>query len=301
MARARNIKPGFFKNEELADCQPLARIMFAGLWTIADREGRLEDRPRRIKAEVLPYDNVEADGLLDELAAHGFIVRYTCDAQAYISIPTFIKNQQCHVNEAASVIPPPEQAEANTVSNKEEYHTSTVQVPVKYGANSPLTESLTESLNHESPLTTAPAVDCAFQDFFDEFKRSYPENADGKKPQMSRARAAALKVPVGDRPLVLLAVKHYAMSSSVQRGIVKYAQGFLNPTFWRDYLEEPTGGKGTNGKNQPRSRFAEAADNVHRELFGTGLDEAYERANGRADADHQTGYIPRLPQPPQGR
>ena len=37
MARARNIKPGFFTNDVLADCDPLARLLFAGLWTVADR------------------------------------------------------------------------------------------------------------------------------------------------------------------------------------------------------------------------------------------------------------------------
>ena len=50
MARARNIKPGFFANENLAECDPLARLLFAGLWCLADREGRLEDRPKRIAA-----------------------------------------------------------------------------------------------------------------------------------------------------------------------------------------------------------------------------------------------------------
>jgi len=48
MARSRNIKPGFFRNEMLAECSPLARLLFAGLWCLADRFGRLEDRPKRI-------------------------------------------------------------------------------------------------------------------------------------------------------------------------------------------------------------------------------------------------------------
>jgi len=34
----------------------LARLLYPGLWMLADREGRLEDRPLRIKAEILPYD-----------------------------------------------------------------------------------------------------------------------------------------------------------------------------------------------------------------------------------------------------
>lgn len=153
MARSRNIKPGFFKNEELAECDPLARILFAGLWTIADRDGRLEDRPKRIKAEILPYDNVDADVLLCQLQRFGFIVRYVAAGQGYIAIPTFTKNQQPHVNEAPSTIPPPD----DTTIYKEEYPTSTIQVPEQHGTNSPLTESFileTESLGVVAPTPT---------------------------------------------------------------------------------------------------------------------------------------------------
>jgi len=49
MARTRSIKPSFFKNEFLAECEPMARLLFVGLWTLADRDGRLELRPRRIE------------------------------------------------------------------------------------------------------------------------------------------------------------------------------------------------------------------------------------------------------------
>ena len=44
MARARLLKPGFFTNEDLCELPAFGRLLFAGLWTIADREGRLEDR-----------------------------------------------------------------------------------------------------------------------------------------------------------------------------------------------------------------------------------------------------------------
>ena len=55
---------GFFTNDELAECTPIARLLFAGLWTIADKEGRLDDRPKKIKALVLPFDNVDCDDCL---------------------------------------------------------------------------------------------------------------------------------------------------------------------------------------------------------------------------------------------
>lgn len=107
MARARNIKPGFFKNEELAECSPLARLLFAGLWCEADREGRLEDRPRRLKAEYLAYDECDIEDLLGQLESRGFIIRYQAGSDKFIAIPKFTKHQMPHHKEVASVIPPP--------------------------------------------------------------------------------------------------------------------------------------------------------------------------------------------------
>jgi len=115
MSRARNIKPGFFKNDRLADCEPLARILFVGLWCEADREGRLEDRPKRLKAEYLCYDECDIDSLLDQLTNGEFIVRYSVDGRKYIQILAFKKHQNPHVKEGASTIPAPDEHGASTV------------------------------------------------------------------------------------------------------------------------------------------------------------------------------------------
>ena len=74
---------------------------------MADREGRLEDRPKRIKGELFAFDSVEVEPLLAELADRGFIVRYTAGGMAVISIPTFLKHQNPHHREQASELPPP--------------------------------------------------------------------------------------------------------------------------------------------------------------------------------------------------
>lgn len=111
MARARNIKPGFFKNEDLAECSVWARFIFPGLWMLADREGRMEDRPKRIKGELLPFDAQEVEPLLQELAARGFILRYQVEGRALIHITNFQKHQNPHHREAASVLAaPPDQS-----------------------------------------------------------------------------------------------------------------------------------------------------------------------------------------------
>lgn len=107
MARARSLKPGFFTNDELAAVAPLGRLLFAGLWTLADREGRLEDRPKKIKVEILPYDDVDVGVLLNELSARGFIHRYESGGEQFIEIVSFLKHQNPHVKEPASAIPAP--------------------------------------------------------------------------------------------------------------------------------------------------------------------------------------------------
>lgn len=107
MARARLIKPGFFANEALAEFGPWVRLLFAGLWTLADREGRIEDRPRRIKGALFPYDDVDVEEGLASLAAGGFIVRYSADGERYIEVSAFRKHQSPHVREPASMIPAP--------------------------------------------------------------------------------------------------------------------------------------------------------------------------------------------------
>lgn len=107
MARARNIKPGFFKNEDLAECSLAARLCFAGLWTLADREGRLEDRPKRIKAELFAFDSIEVEPLLRELERQGFIIRYEVDGQRFIQVSKFADHQTPHYTEKPSTIKPP--------------------------------------------------------------------------------------------------------------------------------------------------------------------------------------------------
>ncbi|MCH5584586.1 hypothetical protein MK805_06335 [Shimazuella sp. AN120528] len=128
MARSRNIKPGFFLNDLLAEVDPLGRLLFAGLWTIADREGRMEDRPKRIKAEILPYDNCDVVELLDELNNRNFIMRYQVDGGKYIQITGWHKHQNPHVKEKASTIPAPDLSNASTVQalqdNKQEKSSS---------------------------------------------------------------------------------------------------------------------------------------------------------------------------------
>lgn len=103
--RARDIKPGFFKNDQLAECSMAARLLFPGLWMLADREGRLENRPRKIKAEIFPFDDVDVAALLAELDRAGLIRTYEVNGTALVWIPQFKRHQSPHKNEKSSELP----------------------------------------------------------------------------------------------------------------------------------------------------------------------------------------------------
>ncbi len=112
MPRIRYIKPDFFKDEDLADLPYETRIFYAGLWCQADKAGRLEDRPRRLKAEIFPYDNVDIERCLEQLSKlkcsskQPFINRYVIGEQRYIQILTWSDHQKPHHTEKESEIPP---------------------------------------------------------------------------------------------------------------------------------------------------------------------------------------------------
>jgi hypothetical protein len=107
--RIRSIKPEFFHHEGLFEAEletklPL-RVAFAGLWCIADREGRFKWEPRRIGVQVLPYDGVDFSRVLDALTTRGFVLKYRVGDEWFGCIPSFLKHQVINNKERASILP----------------------------------------------------------------------------------------------------------------------------------------------------------------------------------------------------
>ena len=99
MARSRNIKPGFFQNEDLGELSPLTRLAFIGLWGYADFRGCIEYRPKRLKAQILPYDECDFEEIVNNLDKSGFIRKYSVQEKQYIKVVNFTKHQNPHKNE----------------------------------------------------------------------------------------------------------------------------------------------------------------------------------------------------------
>lgn len=216
--RARNLKPGFFKNDVLAECEPLARLLFEGLWCMADREGRLECHPKRIKAEILPYDNCDIVKLMEQLRDKQFVTVYKYDNEIYLEIPTFTQHQNCHIKEAESTIPAPCENESCTV------------------VVGPLIESLL--LNPSYPLSKSGArrvVQKVFKKtLFEQFWTAYP-----KKKSKGDAEKAWLKINPSEQLLATIIAKIEQAKTSEDwlkndGQYIPYPSTWLNRQGWED-------------------------------------------------------------------
>jgi hypothetical protein len=97
--RSRNIKPDFLANETLCELSPLARLLFIGTWLTADRGGVFESRPKRIKHDILPWDDCDIESLLDQLVAQGFLLRFRNNEKDYFWVTRFRRHQNPHHQE----------------------------------------------------------------------------------------------------------------------------------------------------------------------------------------------------------
>lgn len=154
MARSRNIKPGFFIDELLAECAFESRLLFSGLWCLADREGRLRDRPKKIKGEIFPHDNVNVEILLAELASKldedgspAFLIRYVVDGIRYIQVVHFLSHQNPHKNERDSIIPTPESIAKPRVCTE---HPNTTRALPEDSPSDPADSLSSDSLSSDS-------------------------------------------------------------------------------------------------------------------------------------------------------
>lgn len=77
MARIRTIKPEFWADEKLAPLSPIDRLVFLGLISQADDQGRLVDNVRLIDGLLFPETSDTSRESLETLARLKRVIRYT--------------------------------------------------------------------------------------------------------------------------------------------------------------------------------------------------------------------------------
>ncbi len=109
MSRIRTVKPELFTHEALFEAEKASglplRLAFIALLTVCDREGRFRWQPRRLKASLMPYDDIDLSEVFNALRDYEFIQQYEYAGQCYGCIPSWSNHQRINKHEAGSVLP----------------------------------------------------------------------------------------------------------------------------------------------------------------------------------------------------
>lgn len=234
MARARNIKPAFFDNDLLAEIEPLGRLLFIGLWTIADHKGDLVYREKRIKAQLLPYDNCDIKKIMINLDKSGFIRFYSDGDLIYLNIVNFSKHQNPHKNERAKGSDIPELTEMmtqaidlNTLTINRDNNGTNQDNDGTNRADSlllipdPLIP-ITDSNNDKS---------CRFAEFWDLY---------GKKTDSSKCKTKFARLTKAEIELLFEKLPAY-IKSTPDKQYRKNPITWLNGKCWNDEIIQPKG------------------------------------------------------------
>jgi hypothetical protein len=229
MARARNLKPALFKNEILGVADPMLTLLFEGLWLLADREGRLEDRVLRIKAELFPYrEGIDVNSMLNWLNKNGFIVRYTAGDSSFIQIENFVKHQNPHKNEVESEIPCVSDGCVSSVL---------IASDTDFIGTAPADSLSLDSLSLDSLTPSLAPVD---DDLFPKFWNLYP-NKKGKEA----AQKAWKKLKVTDDLFSLITsglAKQVVCADWIKDAgqFIPHPSTWLNGKRWEDEVKTPS-------------------------------------------------------------
>lgn len=107
--RIRSVKPELWADERVGSLSRDARLLFVGLMTMADDEGRLRALPAVILGHVFPYDadaTRKLSGWLDEIVRSGSLLAYEHDGKPYLAFRHWRRHQR--INRAVpSTLPDP--------------------------------------------------------------------------------------------------------------------------------------------------------------------------------------------------
>lgn len=97
MARIRTIKPSFWKDQKLARLKRDIRLMFIGLWNLADDEGIVHADASLIKSELFPFEEdlrvTTVQEWIDQLTKARIIIPFVYNDESYYYIRTFTTHQ----------------------------------------------------------------------------------------------------------------------------------------------------------------------------------------------------------------
>jgi hypothetical protein len=259
MARIRSIKPEFFSSLSIADLSRDARLLFIGLWTYVDDDGRGIADPRLIKAHVFPLDDdlpaPRVAELIDELLAKGRVRRYDVTDRTFLVVVNFSEHQRINRHIPSRLPAPPSDDETPGQSHDVSAHDSltedAVNPHVLSSEDSPPDLRIMDhgSMDHgkdharrgvsecarsepaliESPAPPAVREPEGFEDFWRVYPRRTGKGSARKAWVQARKRATFDQILIGaDRFAAALAKAH------TEERFVPHPATWLNADRWSD-------------------------------------------------------------------
>lgn len=261
MPRIRSVHPDLHRDKTLASISATAERTFVRLWCHLDDEGRGEDDPDLLKADLYPRhrdvgpDQIEAD--LVELEAAGLIIRYTVDGDPYLCCkPDTWSNYQRPQKKQESKLPGPDQADEPPATKpvRDRSYTGTRPLP-------PVGEGRGEGVGVGEEHPSSTDVDREEDDRFEEFWNTYPAR-NGKKLHKAKAKQQwKSRVRTDERDAAIQGATHYRLAYENGLPGVGAMDAFrwLRDRCWPDWQEpsEPDQRKTANGTDTapPRARL----------------------------------------------
>jgi len=115
MPRRRMVDPEIWRNQKIGSLPDAGRLLFIGIFSQADDDGRLKAAPGFLTANIFPYDKnkteEEVKHLRDQCVSLGLIRVYTNGKEEYLDIPGWLEHQQIRKDRyTPSKLPPFEEA-----------------------------------------------------------------------------------------------------------------------------------------------------------------------------------------------
>lgn len=251
--RIRTVKPEFFADEDVAALAPTDRLVFLGLLCYADKAGRMEYRPVRLAALVLPYEQKGFEVRLSNLISAGFLIPYENDGRKYLQIRTFATHQRPHHTEPESKLPAPD-SDGSTVLQPLQNGYTTDESSHDLGYTTVVKRKGREG-NGEGKGERQPRPPVAL-DGFSDFWPMYPRRV-GK----GGAEAAWSKLSAADRAAVAAAMPAFKASWAsrppTDLQFCPHPATWLNQRRWED--EPPKVGLFAMVSDEENARRAAAA------------------------------------------
>jgi hypothetical protein len=108
--RIRTIKPEIWQDEKVCSLSRDARLLFVGLITMADDEGRLRAMPAALAGAIFPADEdapKKVGSWLQEVSDVGLISLYAHGAFTYASLNGWGRHQRINRASSSTLPPPP--------------------------------------------------------------------------------------------------------------------------------------------------------------------------------------------------